>query len=165
MRPVQRLHSAPRMRFAFVLLLAAACTDTNTSGSYTLMVQNAGNSCGLLGWVDGVTTTNVPFDVVDDDSHVTATLGGSPGNFVSLTLGDSRFTGSSQDNRLEVGIHGAHTYLAGVCPFTIDATTLIGVSPGQGLSGEIIYTRVPSLGGCEWLAGCQSVQGGSGTAN
>ena len=81
----------------------------------------------------------------------------------SVHAGESRFSGTSSYSRLDLAIRGSRSFLAGICPFTLDATALLQVSEGAGISGYITYTRVPTVPGCEWLACCQSMQTLSGT--
>jgi hypothetical protein len=165
-----------RLRFVlpFAAALLAGCGDEFTgveppepeladvAGDYSIAVTNRSSTCGFDNWQDGATTQDVPLQVTQDGTAVSATIGGDAGTLVALWLGSATFHGAIEDSTLAMTIDGAPA-TSGTCTYSIHAH-VDAVSSGDFMEGTLLYTiETNGSAECGDVDGCEAMQDFNGT--
>lgn len=165
---------APASIAAFVLtastaLVAPGCGDSSDStpadvaGNYTIAVTNRDNGCDFANFTPGDSSQNIPFNLVQNGSAVTGTIGGVAGVYVGVILGSNQFEGSVSGNSVTMTLYGTTSATTGNCTYTINAT-VTGTLTGDALQGRIDYTKQGNGNpDCAAIEGCVTRQDFSGS--
>ena len=147
--------------------LFAACggddPKADASGDYAISITSGANGCNFVNWDEGATNTGIPMVIAEEDTGVSASVGGISALFLDLLLGSHAFTGDISGSDLSLDIEGTVERSQDGCTHFVNSS-LDATIDGDILIGTVIYT-IPDNGTseCAALAGCESVQNFNGT--
>jgi hypothetical protein len=149
--------------FAF-LLVACGGDDpsADATGDYSVSITSGENGCNFVNWEVGATNTGIPMAIVEDDTGVTATVGGISALFLDLLQGSHAFVGDISGSELSLEIEGSVERSQDGCTHFVNSS-LDATVTGDVLVGTVIYTIAGDSAECAALAGCESVQDFNGT--
>lgn len=129
-----------------------------------MAVTNGENGCEFQNWNQGDQSSGIPLTITqDEDSQVTATVGGVTGALVQAILGSNVFTGDVHASRLSLTLFGTRSYTQGDCAYTVNAEVKATLN-GDVLGGTIDYhASTNGSPDCGALEGCTSEQDFNGT--
>jgi hypothetical protein len=139
------------------LACAAACSDANVSGNYTVALTNGTDGCSM-GWnVNQQVTTS--FTVNQSDSNVDLMVNGViESAFLGVWIGTNRFPGEVDGDDVDLDVIGTPTHRTGACEYTIDAELTASLD-GDTLKGGVNYrAKTNDSGDCGSREGCVSKQ-------
>jgi len=153
--------------FGLAALAGCGSEPADVAGTYTISVTNRDNGCSIDGWVEGESASNIMVTMEQNGESVSATVGGSTGNFLDFALGSHVFVGSIDGNDLDLRLMGenyfVHPPVTGNCDYTYDAI-LDGNADGDVLTGTINYAaQTDGASDCAGFTGCVNVQEFNGT--
>jgi hypothetical protein len=132
-------------------------------GNYTLTVTNGPSSCPLQNWNQNAITPNIPFNVVQNGSSVTADVGGLGAAFLSVYCGNSHLEGQVVGSELQLHLAGTRSLSSGSCAFTIDAN-IVATVQGDAINGSIGYVpNTNSSTDCAAVQSCSARMNFNGT--
>lgn len=152
---------------ALTLLVAVAgcggSEPVDAAGQYSIALTNRTNGCNLDNWVEGNTSQNIPFEIVQSDASVTGTVQGVAGGILDVWLGSRVYDGNVNGSSLTLELFGNRSFNQGNCAFTYNSTIDADLD-GDVLTGTIDYTAATNGNpDCADLEGCVSTQEFNGT--
>jgi len=154
------------MRLVALLVLAAGCDavfldrrdNVDVVGDYSLTVTNRENGCMFENWQEDQTNV-LEVAILQETNNVTATVGGTIGLLVEAIAGSKVFTGTVDEDTLELGLVGTQVHDSKDCMLTIDYA-IRATLDGDLLSGELRSHARPleMTAACEVRVGCTSLQ-------
>lgn len=153
-----------------VLLGAVACallggcsSPADVAGDYTLSLTNRANPCMFDNWTEGDSTTGVAMTITQNEEAVTASVGGVAGAALDLILASHEFTGTIDDEHMDLRITGERAASMGGCAYTLNADVAADID-GDTLTGTITYRpQTNNSPDCDYLNTCSNVQAFNGT--
>jgi hypothetical protein len=151
-----------------MVLACAGCSTTpaNVAGMYSVSLANDANGCMFQNW-DGMTSTNVPLELTQNGTAVTATVGGAAGGVFDFLFGSHVLVGSVGGSHVDVVIHGTNQTMAAgtMCVLSLDAHASVDLVGDTLQGGTITYTYVTNHDStCPiYTQTCSSVQLFNGT--
>lgn len=156
------------MRNIAIVAVAAllGCSDSepaDAAGQFSIALTNRDNGCELDNWVEGNTSSNIPFEIAQSGGSITGTIQGVAGGILEAWLGSRDYDGHISGNSLSLELFGSRSFSSGNCAFTYNSTITAELD-GDVLTGTIDYTAATNGNpDCSSLEGCVSTQEFNGT--
>jgi hypothetical protein len=140
------------------LLACAGCGNANIAGNYNVTVTDGQNGCNFGNWTQGMMSSNIPFDITQQGTNASGTVGGVTGGLIAIVEGSATFNGTVGSNVFDLKLVGMRALSMGACAYTINAEA-VGTITGDTITGTIDYSAMTNGSpDCGVLTGCHSHQ-------
>src|ERR1700761_1099999 len=90
--------------------IVAGCSSSpaDVAGNYTVNVTDEADTCNLINWTQGSSTTGIPVTITQTGATMDAMITGVVGNYVATLLGGADFKGTVSGDSLSAILYGVN---------------------------------------------------------